>query len=227
MARKILLKENGLDSSVAPLGYKLIGYDGVTFSEKQSDGDVVTIGGGSSSGSNFLLGKIADPIEGAITIGQEVETIVGDYLIPANTLNGVGYPSWSVILDFSTDEWGNMNAIFKVYVTEEQGNIEGLDPLYQETFTPAMYVQRDHGLYVGYGASGFPDKFNGIEYIGNMIRVLYYDNVAYRYYVTEFENFDVSKDLYLTVTLEFTDDPANPDLTVDVKTLQILVIPFK
>jgi hypothetical protein len=226
MARKILLKENGLDSSVAPLGYKLIGYDDVTFSEKQSDGDVVPIGG-STPGSQFFLGKITDPSEPSIAIGQELETIIGDYLIPANTLSGLGFPIWSVIVDFSTDEWENMNAIFKVYITEEQGNIEGLEPLYQETFTPAMYVQREQGLYVGYGASGFPGDISGVEYIGDKIRVLYLDKVADRYYVDEFDNFDVTKDLYLTVTLEFTEDTANPDLTVDVKTLQILILPFK
>lgn len=227
MARKILLKENGLDSSVAPLGYKLIGYDGVTFSEKQSDGSVVTIGGSSASGSNFFLGKIADPIEPSITIGQLNETIVGDYLIPANSLSGIGFPTWTTILDFSTDVWEDMNAIIKVYITEEQGNIDGLTPLYQETLEPAIYAQREQGLYEGYGTSGFPADINSIEYNGDTIRVIYYDNVAYRYYVSDFENFDVSKDLYLTVTVEFTEDALNPTLTVDVKTLQILILPFK
>jgi hypothetical protein len=227
MARKILLKENGLDSSVAPLGYKLIGYDDVTFSEKQSDGSVVTIGGGSSSGSNFFLGKIADPIGPSITIGQLNETIVGDYLITANSLSGIGFPSWSVVLDFSTDQWGDMNGIIKIYITEEQGNIDGLTPLYQETLEAAMYAQRSQGLYTGYGAIPFPADVSGIEYNGDTIRVIYYDNVAYRYYVSDFENFDVSKDLYLTVTVEFTEDALNPNLTVGVKTLQILILPFK
>ena len=227
MARKIFLKENGLDSSVAPLGYKLIGYDGVTFSEKQSDGSVVTIGGGSASGSNFILGKIFNPSDLPITIGQEIETIVGDYLIPANSLKGIGFPTWSTVLDFSTDVWEDMNAIIKVYITEEQGNIAGLMPLYQETLESAMYAQREQGLYKGYGTSGFPADVYGVEYNGDMIRVIYYDDVAYRYYVSDFENFDVSKDLYLTVTVEFTEDALNPTLTVDVKTLQISILPFK
>jgi hypothetical protein len=190
---------------------------------------VVDLESGESTSSVFL-GKITDPSEPYITLGQELETIIGDYLIPANTLSGLGFPSWSATVDFSTDEWGGMLAVFKVYVTEDQGNIDGLVPLYQETFEPAMYVQRGRDLWFGYGTSGFPADPNGIEYIGDKIRVLYFDNVADRYYVSEFENFDVTKDLYLTVTLEFIEDPQNPassNLTVNVKTLQILILPFK
>jgi hypothetical protein len=177
--------------------------------------------------SQFFLGKITDPSASSIAIGQELETIIGDYLIPANTLSGLGFPSWSVVVDFSTDVWEGMNAIIKVYITEEQGNIEGLTPLYQETLEAAMYAQRSQGLYTGYGAIPFPADVSGIEYNGDTIRVIYYDNVAYRYYVSDFENFDVSKDLYLTVTVEFTEDALNPNLTVGVKTLQILILPFK
>jgi hypothetical protein len=224
MARRIYIKDGGLNtSSTIPPGYTALGSDSGELKLKTGD-QISSVGGGSNS--TFFLGKITDPNDPYITLGQENETIVGDYLIPANTLSGIGIPSWSATVDFSTDQWEGMYAIFKVYVTEEQGTIAGLNSLYQETFDPAMYVQREHGLYVGYGTSGFPAEFNGIEYIGDKIRVLYYDDVAYRYYVDEFDNFDVTKDLYLTVTLEFTESE-NPGLTVNVKTLQILVLPFK
>jgi hypothetical protein len=225
MARRIYIKDGGLNtSSTIPPGYTAIGSDSGELKLKTGD-QISSVGGGSYS--TFFLGKITSPSEQPITLGQNTETIVGDYLIPANRLNGIGFPNWSATLDFSTDQWEDMLAMFKVYITEEQGNIEGLTPLYQETFDPAMYAQREQALCTGYGASGFPTELNGIEYIGDKIRVLYFDNNSYRYYVTEFDNFDVTKDLYLTVTLEFTDDPANPDLTVGVKTLQIAIFPFK
>lgn len=44
MARRLLFKENELSlSSNPPAGYQFIGYNGATFSEKQSDGDIVSI----------------------------------------------------------------------------------------------------------------------------------------------------------------------------------------
>lgn len=46
MARRLLFKEDQLlTSSNPPSGYKFVGYDSGTFSERQSDGDVVSIGG--------------------------------------------------------------------------------------------------------------------------------------------------------------------------------------
>jgi hypothetical protein len=49
--RKTIYKEDGLNGSPnSPTGYKYVGYDGETFSEK-SGATVSSIGGGSSSGS--------------------------------------------------------------------------------------------------------------------------------------------------------------------------------
>lgn len=52
MPRRLLFKEDQLlTSSNPPSGYKFVGYDSGTFSERQSDGDVVPIGGVSTSNS--------------------------------------------------------------------------------------------------------------------------------------------------------------------------------
>ena len=62
MARRIILKDNELSLSPnPPSGYKFIGYSGATFSEKQSDGDIIPLvgyGSGSSgtSGTNGSSG---------------------------------------------------------------------------------------------------------------------------------------------------------------------------
>ena len=62
MARRIILKDNELSLSPnPPSGYKFIGYSGATFSEKQSDGDIIPLvgyGSGSSgtSGANGSSG---------------------------------------------------------------------------------------------------------------------------------------------------------------------------
>lgn len=51
MARRLILKEDQLTSGVnPPVGYKSIGYNGLTFSERQSDGDIVPIGSTGSTG---------------------------------------------------------------------------------------------------------------------------------------------------------------------------------
>lgn len=52
MARRILYKDNGLPGSGNPLpNYKFVGYDGLTYSQLDSDGNITPIGG---VGSNTL-----------------------------------------------------------------------------------------------------------------------------------------------------------------------------
>jgi hypothetical protein len=54
MARRILYKDNSLSESGNPLpGYKFVGYDGLTFSQLDSDGNIISITGTGSSGDNF------------------------------------------------------------------------------------------------------------------------------------------------------------------------------
>lgn len=54
MARRILYKDNSLSESGNPLpGYKFVGYDGSTFSQLDSDGNIISIGGTGSGGNTF------------------------------------------------------------------------------------------------------------------------------------------------------------------------------
>lgn len=76
MARKLILKENGLSNFTPPTGTKAIGYIGTTFSEKsQSSTNTV----GSSGNKTPILN-----IENLIHTGTQSETIVYSMKVPSN-----------------------------------------------------------------------------------------------------------------------------------------------
>ena len=106
MARRLLLKEDQLASTGnPPSGYQWIGYNGVTFSERQSDGDIIKIGnprpykvytalltqsGGDNeievtSGMTLEIGKtyyiLSNPGEDNLTIFGAPNSQVGTYFV--------------------------------------------------------------------------------------------------------------------------------------------------
>ena len=50
MAKRIVLKENGVSGYNPPPGYRFIGFSGITFSNLDSSGNINEIGGGSEIG---------------------------------------------------------------------------------------------------------------------------------------------------------------------------------
>lgn len=83
MARRILIKEDFLNSSSNPSpGYKFIGYNGSTFSERQSDGDIVPIGGSNTNTNEWIydLGQYVSD-EGGVIFHRYKDGGVQNYLI--------------------------------------------------------------------------------------------------------------------------------------------------
>lgn len=83
MARRLILKEDYLNTSSNPSsGYKFIGYDGLTFSERQSDGDVVPIGGSNTNTNEWTydLGQYVSD-EGGVVFHRYKDGGVQNYLI--------------------------------------------------------------------------------------------------------------------------------------------------
>lgn len=83
MAQRILLKDSGLGSSNNPLsGYKFVGYNGLTFSQLDSNGNIIAIGGsGSGSGLNTAS-------NGLSVLGDSVQ--IGGFLNQNTTIDGSG-----------------------------------------------------------------------------------------------------------------------------------------
>ena len=165
---------------------------------------------------NVALGKInLNPLY--VTVNS-TESLIESILIPKNTLTGISFPSFQFALDTDTNTY--VDLIIKVYVSESL-SFDGLIPLYQETWKD-NYAPNGYGeLLQAYFASGFPSNFNSLEFDANTVKVLYYDDVAYRYYSEVFENFDVSKDLYILVTAEKLGS------SINVRPLSLSLFPFK
>lgn len=83
MAQRILFKDSGLGSSNNPLsGYKFVGYNGLTFSQLDSDGNIIPIAGsGSGSGLNTAS-------NGLSVLGDSVQ--IGGFLNQTTTIDGNG-----------------------------------------------------------------------------------------------------------------------------------------
>jgi hypothetical protein len=82
MARKVILKDNGLNgSSSSPTGYKYLGYDGDIISDKNGS-TVSSIGGG--NGFPITGGTMSGDIE----LGTGVDIIFTPKLVKGNTLTG-------------------------------------------------------------------------------------------------------------------------------------------
>ena len=174
----------------------------------------IEITGGDSF--NFTLGKInLNPLY--VTVNS-TESLIESILIPKNRLTGINFPNFQFALDTDTNTY--VDLIIKVYVSETL-SFDGLVPLYQETWED-NYAPNGYGeLLQAYFASGFPSNVNSLEFDANTVKVLYYDNVSYRYYSEVFENFDVSKDLYILVTAE------KLGLSINVRPLSLSLFPFK
>ena len=81
MARRLLLKEDQLTSTDnPPVGYQWVGYNGLTFSERQSDGDVVPIGGSNTNEWTYDLGQYVSD-EGGVVFHRYKDGGVQNYLI--------------------------------------------------------------------------------------------------------------------------------------------------
>lgn len=177
------------------------------------DGTEITGDGGSS---NFALGKInVNPLY--VTVNS-TESLIESILIPKNKLTGINFPNFQFVLDTDTNSY--VDLIIKVYVSETL-SFDGLVPLYQETWKNDYAPNGNGQLLQAYFASGFPSNVNSLEFDTNTVKVLYYDNVSYRYYSEVFENFDVSKDLYILVTAEKLGSP------IKVGSLSLSLFPFK
>lgn len=177
------------------------------------NGNEITGNGGSS---DFIIGKInVNPPY--VTI-DSTEQIIETFLLTKNTLTGFKFPGFDFTLDSDTSTYNDL--IIKLYVNEIN-SIDGLTPLYQETFNNEYSPNGGGQLLQAYYSSGFPSNVNSLEFNTNTVKVLYYDNVAYRYYSESFENFDVSKDQYIIVTAEKIGS------TLNVRPLSLTVIPFK
>lgn len=88
MARRILYKDNSLSQSENPLpGYKFVGYNGLTFSQLDSDGNLIPIAGTGSSGDSFT-----SLTTGNITITDGASD---GYVLTSNS-SGVAYWTASV-----------------------------------------------------------------------------------------------------------------------------------
>lgn len=88
MARRILYKDNSLSQSGNPLpGYKFVGYNGLTFSQLDSDGNLIPIAGTGSSGDSFT-----SLTTGNITITDGASD---GYVLTSNS-SGVAYWTASV-----------------------------------------------------------------------------------------------------------------------------------
>jgi len=112
MARRLLFKENELSlSSNPPSGYNWVGYNGLTFSEKQSDGDIIGIGGQSVSSNWVLLSTVS-----YVDINQNegaTEFIAGTFSFSSGLVEAIAI-KYTQLLDVNTP------ASFRVENTEGQ-----------------------------------------------------------------------------------------------------------
>ena len=113
MAQRILFKDSGLGNSNNPLsGYKFVGYNGLTFSQLDSDGNIVAIGGsGSGSGLNTAS-------NGLSVLGDIVK--IGGLLNQTTTIDGNGQ-------DLNID--GLLNFSVTASQTIQFRSIDGFDVL--------------------------------------------------------------------------------------------------
>lgn len=98
MARRLILKEDQLTSSFnPPVGYKSIGYNGLTFSERQSNGDIVPIGGSNTNTNEWTydLGQYVSD-KGGVIFHRYKDGVNENYLVVS--INNISTSSvWSNI----------------------------------------------------------------------------------------------------------------------------------
>jgi hypothetical protein len=167
------------------------------------DAQTITSNGAIVGGqSSLFFGEI---ITGATyTNISSTETIVKSILLPANTIKGIAFPYFSIILDVDTTTFSDL--IIKLYVNETP-SIDGISPIIQTTTNNLSFIDLNGQLIQAYYASGFPSSVSLLDFQKNKLIVQSQDSLTYKYNVDIFDNFDVSKDLYLIVTAEKIGSP--------------------
>jgi hypothetical protein len=162
-----------------------------------------------------LIGKIN--YDNPYIIVSSAETILDTFVIPANTFGGISYlPQYSINLDCENGTYDDL--IIRMYVTDTE-TINPFFAFHQETFSntnsPVIY-----GDFVS-AANTSPSISNVsvLDFVADKIYVLSDDgNLNIKFSVNVYENFDVSKDLYITVTAE------KLGTTLGVKSLAVKII---
>ena len=113
MAQRILLKDSGLGNSNNPLsGYKFVGYNGLTFSQLDSDGNIVELVGG-----NTFSSKVYTALLNQSGTNAPIATVL------ENTLSGpLGwtYSSPGTYRATLTGEFSNSNKVV-VFINQAGG----------------------------------------------------------------------------------------------------------
>lgn len=180
------------------------------------DAQTITSNGAPVGGqSSLFFGEI---ITGATyTTVTSTETIVGSTLMPANTIKGISYPPYLEVA-VNVDAGMYEDLILKFYVSETP-SIDGITPLEQRTFNDEPGINFGVQLFEAYNNSAYPGGFNFMEFKKNKL-IVQSTNLTGGFKVDIFDNFDVSKDLYLTVTAEKLGSP------VGVSIISFIMAPF-
>jgi len=165
------------------------------------DAQTITSNGAPVGGSPLFIANINTG--STYTTISSTETIVGTLFVPANSIKGVAYPY--ITVDLKAISAYSDNIIIKIYVGDTP-SIDGLIPIRQETIDKQS-ISIGTSFIEGYGASGFPGSLKYVEYVKDKMIIQSYDPNSETDQVGVFDNFDVSKNLYVTITAEKIGNP--------------------
>ena len=171
MARRLLLKEDQLTSTDnPPVGYQWVGYNGLTFSERQSDGDIVPIGGSNTNTNEWTydLGQYVSD-EGGVIFHRYKDGVNENYLVVAITNQSTGQV-WSnvtstLIGSTAQSTWNGLEN--SLTITGQTGHTESAAQLCLEygegcdTISVTYTLEGEEPVTVVVGISNFEPIVNG------------------------------------------------------------------
>ena len=169
MAQRILFKDSGLGNSNNPLsGYKFVGYNGLTFSQLDSDGNLIPIAGTGSSGNNFT-----SLTTGNITI---TEGSSDGYVLTSDS-SGVAY--WTASVGGSgTSGTSGVNGVAGTSGTSGVNGAAGTSGTSGVNGADGGgSVSGTTGYYAKFGLGGTISTSSSIFQIGNRFDVIGCDNI--------------------------------------------------
>jgi len=213
MARRIILKENGLENtSPAPIGQIYIGYDQSIFSERdQSSTSEIASGTYYQSDGNI--------IDNLAFTASTTETAIYSYKIPANFYNvGDMMTAGPAIVTFFTfvdpDTNPHRVGVMKAYWSYSEG---GLDNLVEQVTIDVGYYPSDRGYSHIFNTidNGFVNESGFIltpfSKITSNTELCYISEQStsppYDFNYATSSIADITKDIYFTLTFELTAEP--------------------